>query len=217
MLTLMDGERNEGHCTGAGHKSSVTLCTEPESAPTERADASYYRARYYDASTGRFLAEDPLKFRAGVNFYPYAHNRPEDLNDPFGLWTIQIGINVGYTLPFGITGSGFAGFAIDGNGSVGTYWGWGVGADAGAGASGGVSVQHSDARSICDLGGPFINASGGGGAAAAGTLDVWGGMSPDGFVTGEGATIGVGAGASAGASRTVTYVHPFGHGCSSCH
>jgi hypothetical protein len=157
-----------------------------------------------------------MKFRAGADFYSYVHNGPGDLKDPFGLWTIQIGINVSYTLPFGIAGSGFTGIAIDGKGNIGTYWGWGGGLGTGAGASGGISLQHSDAPSICDLGGPFVNASGGGGEGAAGTIDVWGGMSPDGFVTGEGATIGVGAGASGGASTTVTYVHPLGHGCSSC-
>jgi RHS repeat-associated protein len=76
----------------------------------------YFRARYYDQSTGRFLSEDPLGtdggiadfyrfsvkyydprvksfarevrtgFRGGLNFYRYAANDPTNLNDPFGLW-----------------------------------------------------------------------------------------------------------------------------------
>jgi RHS repeat-associated protein len=45
----------------------------------------YYRARYLDASTGRFLGEDPLSFFGGINFYSYVHNNPVNLNDPFGL------------------------------------------------------------------------------------------------------------------------------------
>ena len=33
----------------------------------------YYRARYYDADTGRFVAEDPTGFGSGdPNFYRYA-------------------------------------------------------------------------------------------------------------------------------------------------
>jgi len=36
----------------------------------------YDRARYLDPSTGRFLSEDPLRFAAGPNFYPYVRNEP---------------------------------------------------------------------------------------------------------------------------------------------
>jgi len=44
----------------------------------------YYRARYYDATTGRFLQEDPIGFGGGNNFYSYAENRPINLFDSFG-------------------------------------------------------------------------------------------------------------------------------------
>src|SRR5579863_9444604 len=46
---------------------------------------SYYRARYYDPSIGRFLREDPTGFNAGNNFYAYVENDPADQSDPFGL------------------------------------------------------------------------------------------------------------------------------------
>jgi RHS repeat-associated protein len=36
----------------------------------------YYRARYYDPVVGRFLSEDPVRFRGGVNFYGYVVNNP---------------------------------------------------------------------------------------------------------------------------------------------
>jgi RHS repeat-associated protein len=37
----------------------------------------YYRARYYDASIGRFIGEDPVGFGAGdTNLYRYVGNRP---------------------------------------------------------------------------------------------------------------------------------------------
>jgi RHS repeat-associated protein len=45
----------------------------------------YYRARYYDPNTGRFLSEDPSAFGAGVNFYRYVDNSPVQEFDPTGL------------------------------------------------------------------------------------------------------------------------------------
>jgi RHS repeat-associated protein len=44
----------------------------------------YYRARYYDPSTGRFLSEDPIGLAGGLNFYSYAQNRPVTFKDPSG-------------------------------------------------------------------------------------------------------------------------------------
>jgi RHS repeat-associated protein len=44
----------------------------------------YYRARYYDPSTGRFVAEDPIRFDAGVDFYSYVGNNPGLWPDPLG-------------------------------------------------------------------------------------------------------------------------------------
>src|SRR6266436_5291660 len=49
-------------------------------------EASYYRARYYDASTGRFLSKDPFRFFSGdVNFYGYVFESPINFKDPSGL------------------------------------------------------------------------------------------------------------------------------------
>ena len=46
----------------------------------------YYRARYYDPATGRFVSNDPVAFAGGqANFYAYIGNHPIDLTDPFGL------------------------------------------------------------------------------------------------------------------------------------
>jgi RHS repeat-associated protein len=45
----------------------------------------YYRARYYDANRGRFLAEDPAGFGAGTNRYVYVLSRPVVAKDPSGL------------------------------------------------------------------------------------------------------------------------------------
>ena len=45
----------------------------------------YYRARYYDPSSGRFLQKDPIGFGGGLNFYSYVSNSPIISNDPLGL------------------------------------------------------------------------------------------------------------------------------------
>ena len=46
----------------------------------------YYRARYYDPETGRFISEDPIGFGAGdTNLYRYVFNDPVNLVDPSGL------------------------------------------------------------------------------------------------------------------------------------
>ena len=45
----------------------------------------YYRARYYDLRVGRFINEDPIRFKGGNNFYPYANGNPVNFRDPSGL------------------------------------------------------------------------------------------------------------------------------------
>jgi len=45
----------------------------------------YYRARYYDSKIGRFISEDPIRLKGGINFYLYVYNRPTMFIDPSGL------------------------------------------------------------------------------------------------------------------------------------
>lgn len=50
----------------------------------------YYRARYFDPRTGRFISEDPLSFAAGdPNLYRYVANNPLQFVDPIGLELIS--------------------------------------------------------------------------------------------------------------------------------
>jgi len=64
---------------------------------------SYYRARYYDSGTARFLSEDPLELQGDdVNFYQYAGNDPTDFSDPEGLRKYKCSVFGGCSkIPFG--------------------------------------------------------------------------------------------------------------------
>ncbi len=44
----------------------------------------YYRARYYEPRLQRFIAEDPIGFRGGINLYRYVRNNPTRWTDPIG-------------------------------------------------------------------------------------------------------------------------------------
>jgi RHS repeat-associated protein len=49
------------------------------------ASVYYYRARFYDSVTGRFLSEDPLGIAGGMNMYAYVGGNPISFVDPLGL------------------------------------------------------------------------------------------------------------------------------------
>jgi RHS repeat-associated protein len=58
----------------------------------------YYRGRYYSPTVQRFISEDPLGFRGGIDFYSYVGNNPTNLRDAFGLQqggagTAPVGVN----------------------------------------------------------------------------------------------------------------------------
>jgi RHS repeat-associated protein len=52
---------------------------------------SFYRNRYYDQTTGRFLQEDPIGVAGGLNLYQYSSNNPVAYTDPFGLKVCFLG------------------------------------------------------------------------------------------------------------------------------
>jgi RHS repeat-associated protein len=65
----------------------------------------YLRGRYYSATLGRFLTEDPIGLAGGdTNLYRYVSNRPHVDYDPTGLGsgvpTFSVGISEGFVSPF---------------------------------------------------------------------------------------------------------------------
>ncbi|MCK9274061.1 MAG: hypothetical protein M0P57_03120 [Syntrophales bacterium] len=83
----------------------------------------YMRARYYDPATGRFISEDPIGFEGGdVNLYAYTGNNPVNLTDPFGLWTLSLGITTSGGLGIGGGGGTFVNVGHDP--SKGFLGGW---------------------------------------------------------------------------------------------
>lgn len=81
--------------------SGMTACDDSSVNSRERVakfDLYYYRARYYDPMTGRFMSRDPLGLAAGdVNLYRYVGNNPVSLRDPFGLFVDPTGVSIYFT------------------------------------------------------------------------------------------------------------------------
>jgi hypothetical protein len=100
------------------------------------------------------------------------------------------------------------GIAIDGSGNIGTYYLAGGGAGLGARVSGGLSVNASNAKTICDLSGPFVGGSFGGGWGPAASGDYFTGPSNNGWVYGAGLTLGKGLGLGGASQITNTIVNP---------
>jgi RHS repeat-associated protein len=189
--------------------------------PTERnrteAAASYYRARYYEAQSGRFISEDPINFKSGTNFYLYSRQSPANYGDPFGLYTVQIGGslsgNVPIAGPLGLGGTVFGGIAFDGH-RFAWYWGGGLGPGLGSGISGGVTIGGSNARTVCDLRGLFVDVSGSYGEGVGGGVEGYAGKDSSGHkVVGGNVIIGGGVGASGTLQPTYTWVRPIGSKC----
>ena len=62
-----------------------TATTTPAARATGWA-CDYYRARYYNLSTGRFISRRfPIGFAAGINKYAYTGDNPISFRDPFGM------------------------------------------------------------------------------------------------------------------------------------
>jgi len=82
----------------------------------------YYRARYYNPTRGRFIAEDPLEFFGGdVNLYAYVWNAPTNFTDPTGELVAQAaGCAVGGAIGYSMTGRGKGALAGSAAGALAT-------------------------------------------------------------------------------------------------
>lgn len=117
----------------------------------------------------------------------------------------SVSLNI-WILSFNFAG----GFAIDSHGHIAGYTTKGLGPASGGSGSIGMQGAISNGATVCDLGGPFANASGTFGAGGSVSADVFHGSSPHGPVTGGGITAGAGVGASGSVSVTTTSVTPLG-------
>ena len=45
----------------------------------------YFRARWYNPETGRWISKDPIGIAGGLNLYAFCGNNPVNFTDPFGL------------------------------------------------------------------------------------------------------------------------------------
>jgi len=61
----------------------------------------YNRARMYDPSTGRFMNQDPIGLRGGLNLYRYAENNPLLFTDPSGNCNLAVVVTVAATIAVG--------------------------------------------------------------------------------------------------------------------
>ncbi|WP_411818762.1 RHS repeat-associated core domain-containing protein [Hyphococcus sp. DH-69] len=55
----------------------------------------YYKARYYDPETGRFLTTDPIGYADQMEFYAFLHNDSNNRVDPDGVFAQAAVIMVG--------------------------------------------------------------------------------------------------------------------------
>lgn len=91
----------------------------------------FMRARYYDPALGRFVSEDPIGLKGGMNPYLYVSADPVNQRDPSGLGSSCGGCG-GVPLDFGeVFGWGYSDF--------GAYWEYGGGGGGGASGPGGPS------------------------------------------------------------------------------
>jgi len=205
---------------------NITQDTNPGFQPFGFAGGLYDRdtkltrfgARDYDAEVGRWVAKDPIKFRArDTNLYGYTFNDPINFIDPSGLeWQFTLGIGgslggsptlvpaafVGGGMSIGFTSSGQLLIQFQANASVG------VGAFAGVGLEAGISKSKCPLPSgISTQKSLYGEANFGAGQSIGGSIEYSG--DGGGFEAGFG-RLGVGFGlqASGGAQTTTTIATP---------
>lgn len=158
--------------------------------------------RYYDPSTGRYTAVDPLGLEGGINVYTYAYSSPIHRVDPLGLRPSDAFVDGGAHVTVGVTG----GLGFGGSGSVtftknGVTFTGVIGAGFGFGASATVGGWGSTNTDPASKIGAAVSIAGGGGIG--GDFHALG--DGEGFFDAQaGFGLGVGAGVSGGLGGSYT-------------
>ncbi len=118
-------------------------------------------------------------------------------------------LTVTFNLQLGpITIQANTGLAVDNSGNIAVINAAGGGGGVGLHSSANLVLQGSNAQTVDDLRGPFLNTSAGAGAVLDASVDSFYGKSDHGPVVGLGLGVGFGAGAGAGVTVTTTSVSP---------
>lgn len=67
----------------------------------------YYRARYFDPSTGRFTQQDPLGLADDINPYRFVRNSPQQYTDPTGTMATAGYVTIGAGIGGGVAAMAF--------------------------------------------------------------------------------------------------------------
>ncbi len=79
----------------------MALCHTAPLTASGKSCLYYYRARYYSPALGRFISEDPIGLRGGLNRYAYVDGGPTNRRDPSGRLGVAgaaVGAGVGLAL-----------------------------------------------------------------------------------------------------------------------
>jgi RHS repeat-associated protein len=163
-LTGTDGsvvERSQYEAFGNSIGSSLTRYGFTGRERDNETGLLYYRARYYDPSSQRFISEDPLRFSGGdYNFYGYVGNNPISRTDPSGTFVWIPAIVGGIGGAFGAYREGHNAYECGARG-------WQLAGAIGRGfVAGGVGAIAGLAAGVASEN-PFV-----GGAVSSGTYDL---------------------------------------------
>jgi len=173
----------------------------------------YYRARYYDPKIGRFIGEDPIGLRGGINLFGYVGNAPLRFIDPFGLESyVTLGGNVNVSVgPVSVEVGGFV--AVDSQGEASVYGYGGAGGAIGLSDFGLVTVTAGPEVGVLSQDTPTdVTGLGvqGGGAVAVGPAGAQGTVTWSPGTGAVGVAGGPAVGFGAGGTGLVTWTERFG-------